>query len=75
MRPTGAQMAVCERFALTPEVPSPSSRVGVARNLRESQTWPLNGLRHPPEKGTSGWYLWRGEELRPTADFFQALHC
>lgn len=74
LRPTGAQIVVCERFGATPDVPMPDSQVGVARNLRDSQTWPLNGLRHPPETGTSGWYLWRGDELGRTDDFFQPLH-
>ncbi|WP_432444553.1 immunity protein Imm33 domain-containing protein [Rhizobium leguminosarum] len=22
---------------------------------------PLNGLRHPPEAGTNGWFIWGGE--------------
>jgi hypothetical protein len=55
-------------------VPTLGSRVGVARNLRERDNWPLNGLRHPPEKETCGWYLWRGEQLPQTDDFFLPLH-
>jgi hypothetical protein len=74
MRPAGAQTVICERFGVAPDVPAPRSRVGVARNVRETRTWPLNGLRHPPEEGTSGWYLWRGQELSSTDDFFQSLH-
>jgi hypothetical protein len=45
--------------------------VGIARN---TTLRPLNGLRHPPESGTSGWYLWGGRELSQSPDFFQALH-
>jgi hypothetical protein len=49
-------------------------RVGVALNVRDSGTWPLNGLRHPPERGTTGCYIWRGEAFSQAADFFQSLH-
>jgi hypothetical protein len=35
---------------------------------------PLNGLRHPAEAGTCGWYIWGGEVLREDADFFQPIH-
>ena len=45
-----------------------------AGDLRDSAAWPLNGLRHPPERGTNGWYLWRGEALSQAEDFFQSLH-
>jgi hypothetical protein len=72
--PTRAQILVCERFGATPDAPAPASRVGVARNLRDSGVWPLNGLRHPPERGTNGWYFWRGGEPGLAADFFQPLH-
>lgn len=35
---------------------------------------PLNGLRHPPEEGTSGWFVWAGRELPDDPDFFVPLH-
>jgi hypothetical protein len=35
---------------------------------------PINGLRHPAAGDTSGWYLWCGEELLNTPDFFQPMH-
>jgi hypothetical protein len=47
--------------------------VGVARNLGSGEL-PLNGLRHPATAGTSGWYLWAGQELSDTPDFFEPLH-
>lgn len=41
--------------------PSPAHLVvGVARNVRSS-TVPVNGLRHPPQENTTGWYIWAGE--------------
>ena len=70
---TRGQMAICERFRVQPVPPSTDSRVGVALNVRESNAWPLNGLRHPPEGNATGWYIWRGE-LSQADDFFQPLH-
>jgi hypothetical protein len=35
---------------------------------------PLNGLRHPIEGATCGWYIWAGEEPSESSDFFQPLH-
>lgn len=49
-------------------------RVGIASNLHEGAE-PINGLRHPPERGSAGWYLWAGEGGPGTdADYFDALH-
>jgi hypothetical protein len=68
------QLAVCARFGATPDPPSSDSRLGIARNARQSDLWPLNGLRHRPDQGTSGWYLWRGAHLSQADDFFESLH-
>lgn len=35
---------------------------------------PINGLRHPPQSDTNGWYVWCGEELSSEPDFFSPLH-
>ena len=35
---------------------------------------PINGLRHPPEANTNGWYLWCGEHYSPASDFFAPTH-
>jgi hypothetical protein len=34
---------------------------------------PINGLRHLPAKGTSGWYVWCGKELSKQDDFFKPI--
>jgi hypothetical protein len=39
----------------------------------DSWEWPLHGLRHPPEGGTTGWYLWTGE-WQEDDDFFLPWH-
>ena len=48
-------------------------KVGIALNVREGIT-PINGLRHPPEGDTTGWYIYAGEELSDDPDFFKPLH-
>jgi len=50
------------------------SMMGVSRSLlAEGWEWPIHGLRHTPEAGTSGWYCWTGE-LSDASDFFVPIH-
>ena len=70
---TNSQEAVCRSFGV-PVVESPLERkVGIALNVR-SGLLPINGLRHPPDGDTTGWYIWAGEELSTAPDFFVPLH-
>ena len=48
-------------------------KAGVAENVRTGAV-PVNGLRHPLEGDTTGWYIWAGEELSSDPDFFLPLH-
>lgn len=68
------QQAVCQRFGAEFQHADPIRMIGVARNIYESKLFPINGLRHPPDGKTTGWYIWRGEELSTEDDFFQPLH-
>jgi hypothetical protein len=68
-----AQAAICRKFGADPMVPGPDDKVGIARNVRDG-IQPLNGMRHLPERGTCGWYLWAGEDLSQDDDFFVPLH-
>jgi hypothetical protein len=48
--------------------------LGVSRSLlQHGWSWPVHGLRHPPEASTSGWYIWTGD-LSSAPDFFVPLH-
>lgn len=68
-----AQLALCERLDVEP-FPAPSDlKVGIALDTL-SALLPLNGLRHPPEGDTTGWYLWAGREMPNDPQFFQPLH-
>ena len=66
------QQMVCGRFGVAFEPPSTFEKVGIALSTLHLE--PLNGLRHPPERGTCGWYLWGGGEPSSDPDFFQPLH-
>ena len=44
-------------------------RAGVSVNL---DTDPINGMRHPSEKGTTGWFIWTGD-YSEREDFFQPM--
>lgn len=49
-------------------------KIGVSKNIGED-ILPLNGLRHLIEKGTCGWYIWRGGEIpQDGAHFFEPIH-
>lgn len=55
-------------------IASPSDqKVGITTNVREGIV-PINGFRHPPERGTTGWYIYAGQELSSAQDFFKPLH-
>jgi hypothetical protein len=67
------QKELCKKYGV-PHCPSPSHlKVGISKNIRGGIV-PLNGLRHPPEGDTTGWYVWAGEELSDDVDFFEPLH-
>jgi hypothetical protein len=67
------QRAVCDRFEVEAAAAPQDLKVGIARNVRDGAV-PLNGLRHPAEGDTTGWYIWGGEELSDDPDFFVPLH-
>jgi len=68
------QETLCQRFGLAPAYVLETAKLGVSRNVIESDLWPLNGMRHPAENGTCGWYLWAGTEFSDDPDFFTPLH-
>jgi hypothetical protein len=48
-------------------------KVGIAENVRTGLL-PIHGLRHPPEAGATGWYIWAGDRLSADPDFFRPVH-
>jgi len=67
------QRDVCERFGASFLESADNLRVGVSRNVG-SGLFPVNGLRHPPDSGTTGWFIWAGEELSSDPLFFESIH-
>jgi hypothetical protein len=66
------QKLICERYG-SPFYDSPIYlKVGIAKDVKEG-IWPINGLRHPAEGDTTGWYIWAGE-FSTDRDFFIPLH-
>jgi hypothetical protein len=62
---------VFERLGVSPVDPEPQSKVGIA--LETLAQRPINGLRHPLESDSNGWYIWCGE-YSEAPDFFKPLH-
>lgn len=67
------QLATCLRYGVECVEAPPHSKVGIAENVRTGLQ-PLNGLRHPPEGDTTGWYIWAGPELSTAPGFFLPVH-
>jgi hypothetical protein len=66
------QRGICDRVGADYLAPASMSKVGIA--LATLDLVPLNALRHPPEGGTCGWYIWGGEVFPSDVDDFQVLH-
>jgi len=63
---------ICEQEGVQPFVPELDSKLGLAICTLGEE--PINGLRHIPENGTNGWYIWCGNSLSEAVDFFQPLY-
>jgi len=70
---TSDQLEMCRKHGVPPDAPDSLTKLGISRSF-SSREFPLNGLRHPAEEGTNGWFLWSGEELSTDPDFFVPLH-
>lgn len=67
------QEQICARLGIRPVDAPQHLKVGLARNVGQG-LWPLNGLRHPPQGDTTGWYIWAGGEPSDVPDFFEPVH-
>jgi len=66
------KQTVCEWVGVKPQKPEAATTLGIAFGTLGSR--PINGLRHKPENGTNGWYIWCGEVMSQDDDFFSPLH-
>jgi hypothetical protein len=67
------QRKICLRFGASCLLSDDRLKIGISRTFDPAQ-FPINGLQHPPQGDTTGWYIWSGEDLSTDADFFVALH-
>jgi len=49
------------------------SIIGISENACENAL-PIHGFRHPQEGNTTGWYVYSGDTLSASPDFFKPLH-
>jgi len=70
---TFEQRQLCRRFGAAFLSSPLDLKVGITENVRAG-AFPMNGLRHTPEKDTTGWYIWAGEDISEDPDFFKPLH-
>jgi hypothetical protein len=67
-----AQLATCKKHGVDFVPVSGDAIFGLARSTLGLN--PVNGLRHPVQSGTSGWYIWCGEEFAAAENFFAPTH-
>jgi hypothetical protein len=67
------QIETCVKYGSDYVESPPHLKVGIARNVKDGLL-PINGLRLRPEEGTTGWFIWAGENLSQDPDFFLSLH-
>lgn len=66
------QQALCNQHGVEWCEAQSELKLGIALATLDGRM-PVNGLRHPPEGDTTGWYLWAGEQWSDDPDFFQPL--
>lgn len=73
MNTQNEQVEVCNKYGVIFLASPENSILGISKNVKEG-ILPINGIRYPNEKDTCGWYIWAGEELSDSPDFFVPLH-
>lgn len=68
-----SQQAICEKYGAVCMPLDLNLKLGISTDFF-SGGLPINGLRHPAEGDTCGWYLWVGYELSGAADYFEPMH-
>ena len=64
------QHATCERYNVDWVYADIKLKIGIADNVF-TDVIPINGMRHQVENGTTGWYIWSGENFSINSDFFK----
>jgi hypothetical protein len=67
------QREICLKFGASCLPSDDRLKIGISGTF-DAAHFPINGLRHPPQGDTTGWYIWSGEELSTDAGVFVARH-
>ncbi len=71
LEPWPLQLAVCEKYHVSPQAVLRHDRLGLA--LDTLGLTPINGLRIPPHRGSSGWFIFGGEKASADPHFYEPL--
>jgi hypothetical protein len=67
------QRETCLKFGASFLAVESHLKIGISKTFDPAQ-FPINGLCHPPQGDTTGWYVWSGEKLSADPGFFVPLH-
>jgi hypothetical protein len=70
------QREICLKFGASCLLFDDQLKMGISKTFGPSK-FPIDGLRHPPQGDTTGWYVWSGEEFSMDVGVFvplQAFH-
>ncbi len=67
------QLEICKKYSSAYVEVNDNSIVGISKDFDLSNL-PINGLRHPVENDSCGWYIWSGDKYSESDDFFVPLH-
>lgn len=68
------QLKICDKYSVKFTPTDMGLLIGISDNT-DGKNVPINGLRHPAEGGSTGWYIWSGEGNFPqNKDFFKPMH-
>lgn len=71
IKPLQSQLDVCERLGVKPCTLLSQDKIGLA--ISTMNTSPINGIRVPAMSGTSGWYIFGGEEASADPSFYSPI--
>ena len=69
--PLQSQTDVCHRYHVEPQLFLRHDRLGIA--LATMTLTPINGLRVPAMSGSSGWFIYGGDQASDDVNFYQPI--
>lgn len=67
------QLQICDKYSVKYTPTDMNFLIGISENT-DGKNVPINGLRHPKQGDSSGWYIWSGKELPQDKSFFKPFH-